>query len=157
MSLLALTIGLDKAALGDLVGFTATVNQYAHNDDDNITKALNAFTDAFRSAAIKGGYTAASVDALTSLTCPDSVKRWILHGALDDLTSGGMGRPSSIDDWGKNARMWLSRLAGGAETIDGLAREGTGGGTVSHFRRNSEDVFDRNNESQEFNVRDEPI
>lgn len=158
MGLLASAIGLDKNALVDLVGDVATVNRYAHNDDDNITKALNAWTDAFRSAAIKGGYSATSIDALTSSTCPENVKRWILHVALDDLTSGGMGRPQTIEDFGILARQWLSRLAGGAETIDELDRAtSSGGGGWVSSKTPSERVFDKGNTSQKYAVRDEEL
>lgn len=156
MALLASAIGMNKAALVDLVGSQDTVNLYAQNDDDNIDKSLNASTDAFRSAAIKGEYSAASVDALTSSTCPESVKRWILHLALDEMTSGGMGRPDSIAKYGDEARKWLSRLAGGAETIDGLSRDATTGGRtirVGAMDGVSGNTFDKDNERSASNTR----
>lgn len=144
MSITGGTIGIDKAAMIDLVGNVNTVDAYAQNDDDNITKAIDAIVDAFRSAAIKGGYSIVSIDGLTSATTPVSVKRWILHGALDELTSGGMSRPDSIGAFGVEFRKWLSRLAGGAETIEGLSSATSTGGSQmrSEFGTN---IFDRDN------------
>ncbi len=153
MSLLAATIGLDKAALAVLVGASNIVDVYSVATDSNVTAALNAATDQFRSAAIKGGYSSASVDALTSSTTPDSVKRQILHLALDELTSGGQSRPDSIGVFGAEARKWLSRLAGGAETIDGLSRETSTGGAVARIGAPASRIFDREDTSGDLRYR----
>jgi hypothetical protein len=154
MALLAATIGLDKRAMVDLVGDFALMDVYAQNEDGNITKALNVATSDFRSAAIKGGYSATDIDALTGDTCPDTVKQKLKHLGLDELTSGGMSRPDEIAKYGDAARTWLSRLAGGAETIDGLSRATSTGGTQLRISAPEENVFDRCNTSQRFNSRD---
>jgi hypothetical protein len=161
MALLASAIGLDKPAMIELVGSASVVNQYAQNDDDNITRALDAATDAFRSAAIKGSYSSTSVDALTSSTCPVSVKRWILHLALDELTSGGGMRPDTITKYGDEARKWLSRVAGGAETIDGLTKSGSvvdGASGTGHVRSKPRPrSFDRDDEELGYDARNPKI
>jgi len=152
MALTADKIGLDRRALIIHVGNGETVNRYAQGDEKNIIRKLDAWTAEFRSAAIKGGYSAESIDALTNTTCPETVKDWILHATLDALTVS-MGVADTVREWGKLARMWLSRLAGGAETIDGLTKVAAGGTSVD-YRAPEERTFDRKNESQKYNLHD---
>lgn len=154
MSLTGAQIGVDRNAVVDLVGSSPMVDQYSQNDSNNVTVAIAAAVSAFRSAAIKGGYSATDLDALTDSTCPADVRRWLLHLALDELTSGGMQRPDSIASFGTEARKWLSRVAGTAETIDGLSRATTTGGAQVRISGPTEQTFDRSNVSQRFNSRD---
>lgn len=155
MALAANAIGLDRKALIIHVGDEEMVGRYSQGDEKNVVNKLDAWTAEFRSAAIKGGYSAESVDALTATTCPATVKDWILHAALDALTAN-MGVADTVREWGERARLWLKRLAGGAETIDGLTKVSAGGTSVD-YRAPAERTFDRKNESQKYNLRDPEI
>jgi hypothetical protein len=56
-----------------------------------------------------------------------------------------MQRPDSVVTFGVEARKWLSRLAGGAETIDGLSRATTTGGATARVGAPSALITDCDN------------
>lgn len=155
MALLGATVGLNDAYMTTFID-SATLARYLSSGSDRI-KVYDAVTDQFRSAAIKGGYSAVSVDALTTVTCPVTVLRWLAHGALDEMSSGGMGRPDEIGTWGLEYRKWLSRLATGNETIDALSNIGTTGGFQGRISAPTENVFDRDNASGGYAARNPRI
>ena len=162
MSLIAADIGVDKAFMVELTHGEATLDRYSGNDDTKVSRKANIAADEFRSAAIKGGYAAADIDALTSLTIPPRWQEIIAHIALEELSSGGIGRPDSIKEKADQMRKSLSYLAGGAETIDGMTRIAGGGGNVSSSRRSTRPrAFERPEpdatDDTNFNYRDEPI
>lgn len=131
MALIAADIGVDKAFMSELAHGEATLDRYSGNDDNKVDEACDTAADEFRSAAIKGGYDADDIDAFTAETIPVRWKRIIGHIALEEISSGGVGRPDSIKEKADQVRKTLGYLAGGAETIDGLTRGAVGSGSVT--------------------------
>lgn len=155
MALLGASIGLNDSYMTTFID-SATLARYLAGGADRIT-VYDAVTDQFRSAAIKGGYSAVSIDALTTVTVPVTILRWLAHGALDEMSSGGMGRPDEVGTWGVEYRKWLSRLATGNETIDALSNAAPTGGAISRVSAPASLVFDRDNPDNRYNARDRSI
>lgn len=142
-----------KASLVKRVGNESLLDQYADNDDDNITQAIAVAGAMFRSAAINR-YTEGSVDALDDTTIDAEAKFHVESLSLDVLTAGGSGRPESIGLYADKAREWLRFLVAGKAHIDGLALVGSsaghsGSGSVRWRAKAVEDdsrfTFDRSN------------
>lgn len=134
---MALAPVLRTADLDRLVGDHDRLLELANNSEANIETAIKVATAMFRSAAILQ-YTEESVDGLTTTTINDEVRWQLGRLALDILTAGNDGRPSSIENYGQLARTWLSWLAGGKVTIDDLiliTSVGTSEGLVSYRSR----------------------
>lgn len=155
MSLIAADIGVDVGFMAELAHGDTALERYSGGDDAKVERKCNIAADEFRAAAIKGGYSADDIDALTSETIPARWQEIVGHLALDALSAGGIGRPEIIKEKADQARKSLSFLAGGAETIDGLDKEEAGPRVVRHAP--TERVFDRCNTSQKFNYRDPEI
>lgn len=156
MALTAETIGVDNEFMVELAHGDDALDRYSGGDGEKVKRKCNIAADEFRSAAIKGGYLATEIDALTATTLPPRWQEIIGHIALEELSAGGIGRPDAIKEKADQARKSLSYLAGGAETIDGLTRV-SAGGTAVGYRAPEERKFDRKNESQEYNSRDRKI
>ena len=162
MALTGTDIGLTVEYMTDLAQGAEALSRYSAGQDANVDEATDIAADEFRSAAIKGGYAEADIDALTDETIPARWQRLIGHIALEELSSGGIGRPAIIKEKADQARKTLSYLAGGAETIVGLTKVENGAGAVSSSSRSDRPrVFRRPNTDEtcntDFNYRDEPI
>lgn len=125
--------------------------------DEFISRAV----DAIRQAALNS-YTAASFELLTAANAPDEMREHCLAMVLAAATKGDAGRSETIGIAATEAAKWRGYLAGGSTHYDEspdaiLVKRSTGSGSVTHYRRASEDVFDRCNDSQNFNARDPEI
>lgn len=144
---------IDQAYLENHVGGSETLLGYAKQVAANITNAIAAAHGAFKSAALKRGYTAASIDALTVGTAPAFWKSVLAKWALGDMTSGDGGRPQNITDGWDDAVKQLSFLATGSHAVDELTLTSTPQARIGTSTTASENAFDRYNTNGEFDRR----
>lgn len=112
---------IDSAYLLDHVGTQAILDTYSKNNTDNLTNAIAAYHGAFKSAALKRGYSAATIDALAVATAPAFWKAVGAQWVLGFMTSGDGNRSDNITKGWEYANQQLGLLAGGAHTVDELS------------------------------------
>lgn len=123
----------------------------------NVTAAITAASDMFRSAAVNR-YTEASIDALTSETIPGEAQYHIESLVLGILTGSDEVQPETIAKAADLARQWLGFLAGGSAHVEGLTplssatAGGSGSGSVRYAAPESRE-FDRDSTNQRFAAR----
>lgn len=124
----------------------------------DVTDANTKATDMIRQAALNC-YTSATFELLTTANTPPEMKQMHCYLALGVLSDGDAARPASVDERWKEAKMYLGFLVSGKTHYD----RSPGAVLVKHaesfvtYKAPAEKVFDRNNVSQNFNRRDEPI
>lgn len=146
---------IDTTYLENHVGGSTTLLGYAKGVATNITNAIAAFHGKFKSDALRAGYTEESIDALTVATAPEFWKAVGAQWSLGQMTSGDGGRPLNIDEGWNYANEQLKLLATDNHTIDELTKATTSTGTgLVRIGAPTENVFDRENVSQRYNLRD---
>lgn len=143
---------IDQTFLENHVGTSAILLTYAKQNVTNIANAIAAYHGAFKSAALKRGYSAASVDALTVTTAPAFWKSVGAAWALGFMTSGDGNRATNIKEGWDWANAQLGLLAGHAHTVDELSV------TAQVFSvLPDEETFDNVNEDSPSYSRDQDI
>lgn len=87
----------------------ADLTRYSRGSAANITEAIAQAWDGMRSAGLNY-YTAASWDALTAMTIPPVLKRYVVEDAINILSSG-MLRPAYIDTMAVESSKFRSFIA----------------------------------------------
>jgi hypothetical protein len=141
MSLTGSQIGVDSTFLAEVLHDQGTLDRISGADSVRVNRSCDIAADEFRAAAIKGGYSSTDLDALTSTTLHIRWREYVAWWAIDDLAVG-IGVPEDLRNRCTEAKKHFSFLATGNETIDGLSRTTTTGG--SQVRINAPDslVFD---------------
>ncbi len=127
---------------GEIARWSGGTNNVAN--DSNVDTAIGTAWSKARSAALNV-FTAASWDALTSVTLPLEAKSHIISDAIDIL-SAGKNRPDTIDKQAAAAQDWRSWLTSDkVRCFDGLLTKLSGGAGFKGARESR--VFGRSSDS----------
>lgn len=136
---------IDQTYLENYVGSASQLSIYSKGNATNITNAIAAFHGKFKSDALRAGYSAASIDALTVGTAPSFWKNVGAQYALGAMTAGDGQRPDSVTDGWNYANEQLRLLATGNHTVDELTKEGTVRMRIGRLDAPSDNMMDRDN------------